>query len=546
MKDPRVGMVLAGRYEIEDVLAEGGMATVYVARHRVVNRACAIKILSSSLVKNRVVQERFRREAKATQKLTHPNIVEILDHGETDDGLPYLVMELLKGETLAELIARGPMKLEQAMPVALQIGRALARAHDFGVIHRDLKPENVFLCEREGSALVAKLLDFGIARSMHEARLTAVGNVFGTPQYMAPERITSIDAGPSADLYSLGVMLFEMLTGRLPFVSDDVGVLLAQHMKKTPPTLREAGIDVPAELEALLMSLMAKVAEKRPVDAHALCKQLSSIGVVAGIAIPLESPSTESKEASNPLRPASIDQWAQRTLIFEQMLTKAYGQSPPIEARKLLTTIQRKVREIRNLHANAIQEQRKLSSLETKLRESRQRFGHAVEGLGLDASQARVRARMAEEKAVAAAKKTAIARRRAEDLHPEIVSWEGRSAFKEPYEQLAAAYRKAADAIDQWYAVRREDLAAAAEAKKLTSVVTDLEYQIGELRSGLSQMEKLTEQERETIELRSTEIGQNVDEMEQDILSLATQFCAPLRKLSAVADLFRQLENHAQ
>jgi len=373
MKDPRIGLVLAGRYEIESVVAEGGMATVYLARHRVVNRVCAVKILSSSLVRNKVVRERFRREAKATQKLAHPNIIEILDHGETDDDLPYLVMEFLRGETLAEAIAKGAMAIDRAVPIALHIARALSRAHDFDVIHRDLKPENVFLCERDRGGPQAKLLDFGIARSMHDARLTAAGEVFGTPQYMAPERISSIDAGPSADLYSFGVMLFEMLAGELPFAADDVATFFARHMKEAPPSLKERGVEVPKGLDALVASLMAKTADKRPVDAHAVCKELVEVSKGAGIAVPPEpqdeAPSSEAAPATLP--PASIDRWARRTLIFEQMLAKGHGGKPPAAARNLLTEIQRRVREISTLRSDAVKEQRKLTELETELREGR-------------------------------------------------------------------------------------------------------------------------------------------------------------------------------
>lgn len=545
MQDPRIGLVLAGRYEIENVVAEGGMAIVYLARHRVVNRACAVKILSSSLVRNKVVRERFRREAKATQKLAHPNIIDILDHGETDDGLPYLVMEFLKGETLAEAIERGPMKLSVALPIGLQIARALARAHDFDVIHRDLKPENVFLCTREKGVPLAKLLDFGIARSMHDARLTAAGEVFGTPQYMAPERITSIDAGPSADLYSFGVMLFEMLTGKLPFDADDVTTFFARHMNAPVPRLGERGVTVPKQLEDLVASLMAKGAEKRPVDAHAVCKELAEVSKKAGVPIPPEPQIEQAFDEEPPktLPPASIDRWARRTLIFEQMLAKAHGPKPPPEARELLTTIQRRVREISVVRADAVKEQRKLTALETKLREGRQRFGTAVEGLGVDASKARELARAAHEQAETVAKRTAQLRKQAQDLHPDIIVWEGRCAFEEPYLQLADAYRRTADAVEAWHQARQRDLEAEKKAKELEGVVSDLEYQIGELRAGLSRLEKSSEQERETIEKRSTELGQKAEAMEHELMELATNFCEPMRAVAGLAPLFQQLES---
>ncbi|MCC6646605.1 MAG: protein kinase, partial [Polyangiaceae bacterium] len=143
--DPRIGTTVGGRYVIEAVLGEGGMATVYRARHKLVDRLCAVKIMNPALARDKVVRERFRREAKQAQKLAHPNIIEIFDHGDTDDGTAFLVMELLLGESLADVVARGKVPLARAVPLMIQIARALARAHDFEVVHRDLKPENMFV-----------------------------------------------------------------------------------------------------------------------------------------------------------------------------------------------------------------------------------------------------------------------------------------------------------------------------------------------------------------------------------------------------------------
>src|SRR5262249_39356101 len=150
----------------------------------------------SHLVRDQALVERFRREAKNAAAVAHPNIVDVLDYGETDDGVPFLVMELLDGEPLSDIIARGPIPPPQVAALGLEIAKGLARAHDFQVLHRDLKPENIVVCrDEQGRLTVPKLLDFGIARSMHDQRLTGAGEIFGTPQYMAPERVTSLDAG---------------------------------------------------------------------------------------------------------------------------------------------------------------------------------------------------------------------------------------------------------------------------------------------------------------------------------------------------------------
>ena len=194
LRDKRIGTLVAGRYQIEEVIGEGGMATVYRSTQTLTDRVCAVKIMNATFAREATVRERFRREAKNAQKLAHPNIIEIFDQGDTDDGTAYIAMELLRGRGLAEVIAKGAIPLPRALLIMVQISRGIARAHDLGVIHRDLKPENIFLGEVEGGGDIVKLLDFGIALSKQDSRLTGTGEIFGTPQYMAPERITTGDA----------------------------------------------------------------------------------------------------------------------------------------------------------------------------------------------------------------------------------------------------------------------------------------------------------------------------------------------------------------
>ncbi|MBZ0118364.1 MAG: serine/threonine protein kinase, partial [Sandaracinaceae bacterium] len=217
--DPRIGSVLGGRYILEELIGEGGMASVYRARHTLVDRPFAVKILRGELARDPTLRERLRREGRSAAALTHPNIVEIYDFGTTDDGAPYLVMELLtNGKTIRHILREeGAPPLGLTIEIAIQIARGLARAHDFGVVHRDLKPENVFVLEAADGRTLVKIVDFGIARTHQDPHLTSLGEILGTPQYMAPERATSRDVGPSADLYSFGVMLYELVTGHLPF-----------------------------------------------------------------------------------------------------------------------------------------------------------------------------------------------------------------------------------------------------------------------------------------------------------------------------------------
>src|SRR5580704_6970382 len=286
LRDPRIGSTVAGRYVIDEVIGEGGMATVYRATQKLTERTVAMKIMNASLAREAVVRERFRREAKNAQKLSHPNIIEIFDQGETEDGTAYIVMEMLKGHSLAEVVGKGALEIHRALLLMIQTARGIARAHDLDVIHRDLKPENIFLVQVDEGVELVKLLDFGIALSKQDSRLTGAGEIFGTPQYKAPERITAGEPGPAADLYSLGVVFFEMLTGQLPFDAPDIATFFNKHLKEPPRAPRSLNKLIPIPLEALVLRLLAKYPKARPVDAHRVHADLLEMARDADVDIP--------------------------------------------------------------------------------------------------------------------------------------------------------------------------------------------------------------------------------------------------------------------
>jgi tRNA A-37 threonylcarbamoyl transferase component Bud32/predicted nucleic acid-binding Zn-ribbon protein len=548
LQDPLIGTTIAGRYLIEEAIGEGGMATVYAARHRLVDRPCAVKMMNPSLAKNEVIRERFRREAKAAQKLAHPNIIEIFDQGETPEGSLYLVMEILQGKTVADLLEKQPVvPLDRTLSIAIQIARALARAHDLEVIHRDLKPENVFLADSDDGFDRVKLLDFGIARSMQDTRLTGAGEVFGTPQYMAPERITSIDAGPSADLYALGVIIYEMLCGVLPFDASDVTTYFIKHLKEKPPSPRTRDPSIPEPIDKLIMELLAKDVKDRPVDAHRVHSDLLRIAGAIGVRVPGEVVSEEalSRAPAKTLPPVAIDQWAKRTAVFERMLATAYLGARPSDLEHLFSEVKRLVREIGELRAKAISDQRTLEAIEARGRETRQRFGHAVDALGVDASKARDELKAVQARTAAAQAGLGEAREAMKPAMTEILRWEGRSAMQEPYAELAAAYRAAADVTDRWLSAKAEAVAAEREAARRKTEVEDLEFQIKELRGALAAQSEGQEREQENFQRGVSEAGKRADELDRELLEMATRFCAPLRMRPELTELFHELEADA-
>jgi serine/threonine-protein kinase len=252
-------------------------------------------------------------------------------------------------------------------------------------------PENVFLAVIEDGGDLVKLLDFGIARSLQDTRLTGAGEVFGTPQYMAPERFTSFVAGHSADLYSLGVMLYEMLAGQLPFDAPDVATFFIKHLKEKPAPVRQREPGVPPELDRLVSDLLAKDSRDRPVDAHRVHGDLLRIAGAIGVRVPavIDEVGESSRGPAKTLPPVAIDRWVKRTAVFDEMLTAAFGEERPGDLVGQLNEVKGLVREISEIRARAVEEQRALESIEARGRDTRQRFGHAVDALGIDLSKAR-------------------------------------------------------------------------------------------------------------------------------------------------------------
>ncbi len=262
MQPPSISDALAGRYELEELVGSGGMSSVYRARDRVLERTVALKVLHRELTGDDEYVERFRREAQMVAGLVHHNIVTVIDRGD-DDGRPFIVFEFVGGENLKQLVDRdGPLPLERALGLVIQIAHGLAFAHEHGYVHRDVKPQNVLL---NGSG-EAKVTDFGIARSLDVKQgVTQTGAVLGTSEYIAPEQAQGQRVDERTDVYSLGIVLYELLTGELPFSGDNFVAVAMQHINEPPPPVSEKRADVPPRLDAAV----AKALAKRPDDRFA-------------------------------------------------------------------------------------------------------------------------------------------------------------------------------------------------------------------------------------------------------------------------------------
>jgi serine/threonine-protein kinase len=285
-----MGTVLAGRYRIDGVLGSGGMGRVYRAEHVAMGKPVAVKVLHAALGKNQEAAVRFQREALASGRLDHPNIVGVIDFGTLENGSLYLVMEVLTGEHLGQRLDRDKrIPWAESLAIIRSVLSGLQHAHESGVVHRDIKPENIFLAAKHGETVV-KILDFGIAKLQSgvtdDQQATRAGITVGTPKYLSPEQAVGGAITPAADLYSTSVLLYEMLVGRAPFESEDPLTLLTSHAAADVPAFHELApdLEVPETVEALVRHGLGKLVSERTESAVEYMRQIDEILLAHGIA----------------------------------------------------------------------------------------------------------------------------------------------------------------------------------------------------------------------------------------------------------------------
>jgi serine/threonine-protein kinase len=412
--DPLIGRTLAARYRLVRPLGSGGMALVYLAKHVMIDRMSAIKVLRRDLGMSAMHRERFLREARAVNRINHPNIVEITDLGESD-GLVFLVMEFVEGESLLAHLRRGRFPWPRAARVASQTASALARTHELGVIHRDLKPENVLLTNRAGEDFV-KLTDFGIAKILDAPAITFSEQRFGTPGYIAPEYAEGAPAGPRGDLYALGVVLYEMLTGAMPFSGRGADLLTAP-LREAPIKPSARVEDLPAEVEELVLRLIARDPADRPRDAFAVVDALGDL--LRRLAGSVRPPASSEQDDGRPsmvttvVGPPVASARAQLTAEIAALPTAEiaarwhgmlvdltrhvdaaaadWGESDPgvRRARELSAVAHELVVSLERATATVAEHQSRVDRLETHGRAFRGTLGHAIDSLSRDRSRER-------------------------------------------------------------------------------------------------------------------------------------------------------------
>lgn len=316
--DPFVGRTLDEKYCVEERLGSGGMGAVYRARHLSMDRPVAIKVLHQRLSEDEAARVRFQIEARAAVHLQHTNAVSVTDFGQTSEGCVYIVMELLEGRTLREILSReAPIETARAISMMLQASDAVAAAHDAGIIHRDLKPSNILVTQSADQPAVVKVLDFGIAKFAPDDEEEATtlpaqtNSVLGTPRYMSPEQHNGNELTPAADVYSLGVILYEMLTGMVPFSGASPAEIAEKHANNQPHLPREIVAAIPEDVQRIVLHALEKQPADRPANAAEFRRELLDTAERLG----LEHHALKSAPDIEALRDAGVESPSGRLVV---------------------------------------------------------------------------------------------------------------------------------------------------------------------------------------------------------------------------------------
>lgn len=396
LEDPLLGRTIAGRYLIEERLGTGGMGSVYRGRHQVIDRNVALKFLHPRFSHDPKQRKRFLGEARAANQINHENVIDVTDFGETQDGLVYLVMEYLHGRPLSVEVEGRPVSTRRALRITQQLAMGLARAHELDVVHRDVKPANIFLLSGRREPDFVKLLDFGIAHFERDLRITDRGAIVGTPEYMSPEQLRNGEVGPASDLYAVGCVFYEMLTGSPPFTGPTSAVLLKQ-MSHSPPPPRDKNAELPAAVNDVVLRLLHKDPKQRHRDAFHLLDDIEGLQELPGLAPPEVRRSSVSS-AQHVVRvaadkptvhlPNEDEEWRRRVVSYRGLLASA--NATPGRQRELeecLTRAERALEELLKLRAELDGLATSATSQADAAQSWRASIGHALDELSKDESK---------------------------------------------------------------------------------------------------------------------------------------------------------------
>jgi serine/threonine-protein kinase len=517
------------------------MGVVYRARHALIDRVVALKLIRPDLRGETHLRAWMLREARAANRVDHAHIIDIHDIGETEEGELYLVMEYLVGTSLSSELAKGPTQLSRAVDILEQMCAALARAHDLGVVHRDLKSDNILLSTRGGRKDFVKILDFGLAHLAMDPRLAPKGAVFGTPEYMSPEQARGEEAGPPSDLYALGVLFYEMLTGQLPFRSNDRDTLLEMQRSAPPPKPSAIKPDVLPAAETIVLKLLEKERRKRYQDAHHLHEELKALQRSLP-STPWEVQADPGNAAPPPPPPPQspgVIEWASRAALFSRMVSRVYptGNTPPEVQTSVVQAWDLASRATR-LEGEVASHTRKLESLERRGRALRAEIGRKVEELAHEESRALREAAAEQQEAARLRELVQVAERAGGTAKAQAdqAAQQGGSPTT-----LRAIYERAGAAAALLEARREALMEREQKAQIKDQQARDLRRQIDELRAQLARYAEALEEDlaagREKVASRTRE-GLNFEKAFSDVTTLLLNH---LKQKPEARDLLQEL-----
>ncbi len=532
-EDPLVGTTVAGRYRVEGLLQQTPWARTYRARERLVDVACTLKVFGPGL--GEADRERFTDALTKARRLAHPNIVEILGGGTTDDGVAF-VAHPVRPECQPLAVDRAKDATE-ALGLVLQILCGLARVHDFGARHGQLHPRNI-LQSRDGHL---ELIDVGLGRLIVHEPWEEANQALEAQHYQAPEVSSGERSTIQGDLYAVGVIAHQLLVGTKPVDAPDMRQLRDAHSARERPDLGATAPQLAAPLQRWLSRMLTRTPDGRPPNAHQAIDELMSAAGEAGI-----QPKADPRGDTTPaLVQASLDpqlrRWSTYRGIFAKMLEMGFPNGAPEPTRNALTHIATLIERLEGLAQGALTEHEKLRDALHRAREGRENIARQMSELNEGAKEVH---REVEPLRIAADRHGDKAKGfpdEAKELHREIIRWEGRSSFTEPYKELAEAYRSMAELMDRWWSVRSAQLACEADADERREELVTFSEQLDELREALRIHESNLFEELTTIESTLADLGKQADEIELELLDAASRFSAPLRSKPELGGAFREL-----
>ena len=494
---------------------------------------CTIKVVIGSLDEAR--QIRFASALKLARRCTHPNIAEVLEGGTSPEGLSYFVESNIPGLTLSQTLRSGPLSLPRTLGIACQLLDALARIHDFGGCHGDIHPNNVVVSNDD----YTRLLDVGLGRSLIKDPWENDPRVLAAQSFLAPERSSNAPANAASDIYSIGALVYHMLTGRLPVEADDVTELrslLASSESDPCDSLPE----MPSQIQEWLMSLLCRDVAGRVENAHQALIDLKERASQCSVALP--EITIPSKASGTIALDAEFDRWSQFRQVFEQMVALGYPQGPPPPTSETLLALIGRVSQLDEIAKNTLYHYGLLEDVDQRARQARQQIASQMDNLNDRTTQLRIDLHPLKVAAARHAEKVESFPEQMKELHKKVVNWEGRCAFAEPYPQLSEAYRAAADLIDKWHNVRQAQLTCVNEASEREEEIAQATEELSQLRESLRVSESNLEGERAACVSALANLGRQADELHMDLMNLAARFSAPLRSKPELGPCFQQLQ----